>query len=62
MAKRQQISEDGLVFPHPMASNVSDQVIKEEEAAACRLGTFHWITLWIPVMEVIIPIIPAKNA
>lgn len=41
MAKRQKISEDGLVFSHPMASNVSDQVIKEEEAAACRLGTFH---------------------
>lgn len=35
--------------------------MREEAAAACRFGVFHWITFWIPVIDVIIPIIPARN-
>lgn len=44
-----------------MASRVSAKVKREEAAAACKLGTFHWETLWIPVTEVAIPTTPARR-
>ncbi|KAK9288283.1 hypothetical protein L1049_016734 [Liquidambar formosana] len=44
-----------------MASKVSDQVVRDEAAAAFKLERFHWITLWIPVSEVVKPTTPARS-
>lgn len=44
-----------------MASSVRVHVTIEEAAAACKLGAFHWITLWIPVNEVMNPTTPAMR-
>lgn len=46
---------------NPMASSVSNQVISEEAAAACKLGRFHWITFWMQAIEVINPTTPAMR-
>lgn len=48
-------------FHYPIASKVSNQEIREEAAAACRLGAFHCKTLMTPVMEVVNPTTPATR-
>lgn len=46
---------------YPMASRVSAQVIREEAAAAFKLGRSHCKTLWSPAREVPMPTTPARR-
>jgi len=43
---------------HPMASRVSAHVVREDMAAACKLGASHWKMLLSPVSEVVNPTTP----
>ena len=44
-----------------MASKVRAHVVKEDTAAACKLGAFHWKMLCNPVSEVVNPTTPAMR-
>lgn len=46
---------------YPIASNVSSKDRRDDEAAAWRFGAFHWITLPIPITEVVNPTTPAMS-